>query len=231
MTKRVFLIHGWGGTPDNHWFPWLSWELKARGFEVLALTMPHADMPKVSEWVAAIKDAVGRSNARTYFVGHSLGCIAVVRYIVQLPKVAQVGGCVFVAGFSVFAQDGNEQLQNLNSALLPGRARVRTARPLSGEAQARVSPGAGVEKPFYTIPEINEFISLPLDIEKAKSHCPKFVTIFSDNDGYVSMEKSMEFQKALGAKAILERGKGHFTKREGVDALPSVFKSIVDMAG
>ncbi len=184
MTKRVFLIHGWEERPDSHWFPWLSWELKARGFEVEALAMPHPDEPKVSEWVAAIKDAVGRPNPETYFVGHSLGCIATLRYFEKLPKAARVGGCVFVAGF----------LADLN------------------------------------IPEISEFSSLSLDIEKARSHCPKFVTIFSDNDKYISLERSLEFQKALGAKAILERGKGHFSKSEGVTAFPSVFKSIMEMA-
>lgn len=182
--KRVFLIHGWEGKPDNHWFPWLSWELKARGFEVYALTMPHPDKPRVSEWIAEIKNAVGRPNKETYFVGHSLGCIAILRYIVTLPKTAKVGGCVFVAGFC-------------------------------GD---------------LGIPEIAEFTSLPLDMEMAKNHCPNFVTIFSDNDEYVPMERSLEFQKTLGAKAILERGKGHFSKDEGVDALPSVFKSLIDAA-
>lgn len=183
MTKRAFLIHGWEGKPDNHWFPWLTWELKARGFEVHALRMPHADMPKVAEWVVAIKAAVGRPNKDTYFVGHSLGCIATLRYLEKLPKASRIGGAVFVAGFS----------GNLN------------------------------------ISQIEEFYTLPLDMEKAKSHCPKFVTIFSDNDEYISMEESLRFQKALGAKAILERGKGHFTKSEGVDALPSVFRSIIEI--
>ena len=185
MQKRVFLIHGWGGKPDNHWFPWLSWELKARGFEVYALTMPHADMPKVSEWIAAIKDAVGRPNAETYFVGHSLGCIATLRYLEAQPSKAKVGGAIFVAGF----------LSDLG------------------------------------ISEIAEFTSIPFDVAKAKSHCPKFVAIFSDNDSYVSLPRSLEFQKAIGAKAVLERGKGHFSKSEGVEALPSVFKNIIEMSG
>ncbi|MES2088026.1 MAG: alpha/beta fold hydrolase [Patescibacteria group bacterium] len=184
-VKRVFLVHGWEGKPDNHWFPWLSWELKARGFEVFALTMPHADEPKVSEWIAEIKSIVGRPTKETYFVGHSLGCIAILRYFEKLPPNARVGGAVFVAGFS----------GNLN------------------------------------VPEIEEFYSLPIDVEKAKIHCPKFVNIFSDNDGDVSMERSLEFQKALHAKAILERGKGHFTKGEGSTGLPSVFKSLIEMSG
>lgn len=184
MNKRVFLVHGWEGKPDNHWFPWLSWELKARGFEVHALTMPNADQPKVSEWIDELKNSVGKPDIETYFVGHSLGCIAVVRYIEQLSPKAQVGGAVFVAGF----------LGDLN------------------------------------IPQIEEFYSLPLDVAKAKKHCRNFVTIFSDNDSYVSVERSLEFKNALGAKAILERGKGHFTKSEGSVAMPAVFKSVMAMS-
>lgn len=184
MEKRVFLIHGWEGRPDNHWFPWLSWELRARGFEVHALAMPHSDKPKVSEWIAAIRNVVGRPNKDTYFVGHSLGCIAIVRYIVLLARKTKIGGCVFVAGFS----------GSLN------------------------------------MPEIEEFCWLPLDMAKIKSHCPKFVTIFSDNDEAVSLARSLEFQKALGAKAVLERGKGHFCADEGVTALPSAFKALMTMS-
>lgn len=184
MDKRVFLVHGWEGKPDNHWFPWLIWELKARGFDVYALTMPHPDEPKVSEWVQSIKDTVGRPDKDTYFVGHSLGCIALVRYFEKLPPQAKIGGAVFVAGFS----------SSLN------------------------------------IPQIEEFYSLPLNMKKVRGHSSKFVTIFSDNDEYVPLAKGIEFQRALGAKAILERGRGHFTKREGVDALPSVFKSLLEMS-
>jgi len=184
MQKRVFLVHGWEGKPDNHWFPWLTWELKVRGFEVYAITMSHADEPKVAEWITAIKNAVGRPNRDTYFVGHSLGCIAVVRYFESLPAKAKVGGAFFVAGFS-----GN-----------------------------------------LGIAQIEEFYTLPLDFVKARIHCPNFVTIFSDDDKYVSLERALEFQKALGAKAILERGKGHFTKGEGVDALPLIFQSILKLS-
>lgn len=184
VEKRVFLVHGWEGRPDNHWFPWLVWELKARGYDVYAITMPNADNPKVDEWVGAIKAAVGRPTAATYFVGHSLGCIATARYFEQLPPTARVGGAVFVAGFS----------SDLG------------------------------------ISQISEFTAMPIDFDQVKKHCLKFVNIFSDNDDYVSLAKSLEFQKNLSAKSIIERGKGHFTKSEGVDALPSVFKELMGIS-
>ena len=54
--------------------------------------------------------------------------------------------------------------------------------------------------------------------------------IFSDNDSYVPMEKSLEFAKQLDAKTILERGKGHFTTGDGVTALPSVLSALLKIA-
>ena len=28
MEKQVYIVHGYGATPDNHWFKWLEEELK-----------------------------------------------------------------------------------------------------------------------------------------------------------------------------------------------------------
>lgn len=98
--KRVFLIHGWDGRPDNHWFPWLKAELVARHVKVFAPQMPNAANPKVSEWLSMLSNWVGKPDANTFFVGHSLGCVAIARYITSLPPKAVIGGAVFVAGFS-----------------------------------------------------------------------------------------------------------------------------------
>ena len=95
MQKRVFLIHGWDGKPTGNWFPYLSLELKANGFEVNAPQMPHADQPKVSEWLAFLKDYVGKPDQDTYFVGHSLGCIAIARYLETLSPKKKIGGAEY----------------------------------------------------------------------------------------------------------------------------------------
>ena len=29
--KKVFIIHGWEGYPEEGWFPWLKKELESRG--------------------------------------------------------------------------------------------------------------------------------------------------------------------------------------------------------
>ncbi len=99
MQKRVFLIHGWSGSPRNCWFPWLARELEQRGFTVAAPALPEAHEPRIANWIPAIAAAVGAPDGATYFVGHSMGCQAIARYAAALPEGARVGGAVFVAGF------------------------------------------------------------------------------------------------------------------------------------
>lgn len=97
--KRVFLVHGWDGTPEHGWFPWLTRELEARGFQVIAPQLPDTATPHLEKWVPALADAVGTADRDTYFVGHSMGCQTVARYLMTLLPGAQVGGVVYVAGF------------------------------------------------------------------------------------------------------------------------------------
>ncbi len=98
--KRVFIVHGWRSSPESNWFRWLEKELNSRGFEAHVLAMPRAAMPHPSEWIDCIHDAVGKADAETYFIGHSLGCIAIARFLEAHIPEEVIGGCVFVAGFS-----------------------------------------------------------------------------------------------------------------------------------
>lgn len=97
--KRVFIIHGWEGYPEEGWFPWLKKELEAKGFQVIVPFMPSAAKPRIHTWVPALADVVGIANEETYFVGHSMGCQAIARYIETLPEGRKVGGAIFVGGF------------------------------------------------------------------------------------------------------------------------------------
>lgn len=95
--KRAFIIHGWGGYPEEGWFPWLKSELEKHGFIVSVLAMPHPDEPTIDDWVGTLAHTVGTPNADTYFVGHSIGCQTILRYLETIDT--PVGGAVCVAGF------------------------------------------------------------------------------------------------------------------------------------
>ena len=99
MAKRVFIVHGWAGYPEEGWFPWLKRELEARGFMVEVPAMPDSDTPKIETWIPHLAKVVGQPDENTYFVGHSVGCQAIIRYLQTLPADTKIGGAVFVAGF------------------------------------------------------------------------------------------------------------------------------------
>jgi len=97
MAKRVFIAHRWGGTPNDDWYPWIKKELKFRGFEVIIPVMPNTEYPLIEEWVPTLEKAVGKADKDTYFIGHSIGCQAIMRYLEKLN--VKVGGVLFVAGW------------------------------------------------------------------------------------------------------------------------------------
>ena len=99
MGKRIFIAHGWDGYPEEGWFPWLKKELETKGFEVFIPQLPDAGSPRINKWVPKLAEIVGEPDENTYFVGHSMGCQTIARYIESLPEGVKVGGAVFVAGF------------------------------------------------------------------------------------------------------------------------------------
>ena len=99
MKKRVFIIHGWEGFPEEGWFPWLKRELENRGFDVYVPQMPDAAYPRIKNWLPAIEKIVDNPDKNTYFVGHSMGVQAIIRYLETLPENKKIGGAIFVAGF------------------------------------------------------------------------------------------------------------------------------------
>ena len=99
MYKRVYIIHGWEGYPEENWFPWLKHELEARDFEVHVPQMPEAESPRIQKWIPALTQIVKNPDEDTYLVGHSMGCQAIARDLETLPEGAQIGGGIFVAGF------------------------------------------------------------------------------------------------------------------------------------
>lgn len=62
--------------------------------------MPDANRPKMDAWLTHLRKLVGNLDGNCFFVGHSLGCITILRYIETLEKGKKIGGTVLVAGFS-----------------------------------------------------------------------------------------------------------------------------------
>jgi len=95
---QVVIVHGYTARPADHWFPWLQERLAADGIDVAVLSLPDPDQPIAQAWDAFLGTHASRPESDTFFVAHSLGCIAVVRHL--LKTGAACGGMVLVAGFA-----------------------------------------------------------------------------------------------------------------------------------
>lgn len=95
--KRVFIIHGWGGSPDEPLHGWLKSELEKNGFKVVVPEMPNSEEPEIEAWVSKLKEIVGAPDKNTILVGHSIGCQTILRYLEKLHPASKVGGVVFIA--------------------------------------------------------------------------------------------------------------------------------------
>lgn len=107
--KRVFIVHGWEGYPEEGWFPWIKVELEKRGIQAEVPAMPNTVEPEINEWITYLSDLVNEADENTYFVGHSIGCQAILRYLETLSDNIKVGGVILVAGWIHLKPEGIEE--------------------------------------------------------------------------------------------------------------------------
>lgn len=94
--KKVYIVHGWDGRPDEPLFQWLDKELTAKGFEVFRLSMPTPETPVIETWVKKLQESINLYS-ETILVGYSVGCQAVMRYLETLPEEIRIHGMVLLA--------------------------------------------------------------------------------------------------------------------------------------
>ena len=95
--KTVYIIHGWASSPKGNWFPWIKKELEKKGVRVFVFDMPDAKHPSIESWVKYLEDNVKDADENAYFIGHSVGCQTILRFLEKLHKHKKVGGCFLVA--------------------------------------------------------------------------------------------------------------------------------------
>lgn len=127
---KVRIVHGYAASPVDHWFPWLKHELERQGAEVSIVELPDSQAPDPLAWQQALAAQLADADEDTWLVAHSLGCIALLHHLEQLPVQARIGGYVLVSGFN----EPLSPLRQLDGFLEPG---INYAR-LSAMAGQRV---------------------------------------------------------------------------------------------
>jgi uncharacterized protein len=99
QKTKVYIVHGYTAAPDHHWFTWLKKTMTTESVTVEVLAMPDSMAPEPEAWLTYMNNHVEQPDQRTFFVGHSLGCITILKYVERLDANIEVGGVIMVSGF------------------------------------------------------------------------------------------------------------------------------------
>jgi len=95
--NKVFLIHGFEGSPNGGWRPWLMTKLNEHDVWAYSLSMPNPEKPILKEWLDEIKRQIEKNkNDNIYLVGHSLGGTAILRYL-EICDEKNIKGAILVS--------------------------------------------------------------------------------------------------------------------------------------
>lgn len=97
MGKTVYIVHGFTASSRSNWFPWLKERLEDEAVGVVIPDMPGTTDPHLKPWLDMLHACAAQVDASTVFVGHSLGCVAILRYILERDII--IRGVVLVSGF------------------------------------------------------------------------------------------------------------------------------------
>ncbi|KAA8999432.1 serine hydrolase family protein [Affinibrenneria salicis] len=98
-VSNIVIVHGLSSTPRHHWFPWLRQQCENLDTRVIIPKMPMPRAPCADKWLAQLNETIEAPNENTWFIGHSLGCITILRYLSSLHERQKVGGVILVSGF------------------------------------------------------------------------------------------------------------------------------------
>ena len=113
--NKIYIVHCWEGTKEDGWYPWLDKELSNDNNKVYRFNMPNTANPKIEEWVSFLDKQVESLDDKTYFIGHSIGCQTILRYL-QTKDVCNIGGILFVAPWLDLLDYAIEDEESYNTA-------------------------------------------------------------------------------------------------------------------
>ena len=177
--KRLFVVHGWGGSKDRLMTAWLGKTGTEIGFETTVLDMPNTNVPTIDAWTKHLEDTVYYVDQDTYFIGHSLGCQAVLRYL-EMNKGSQIGGIILIAPAFIIAGLETQEAKDIVRPWHDRPIDFASIRSMNGKCVTIFSDNDQVV-PLEANKEIVEKgLGGKIVIEKGKGH-------FAQEDGIVDV--------------------------------------------
>ncbi len=174
--KRLFIVHRWDGNPKSDWYQWLKKELENKGFKVEVPTMPNTSEPKIDDWINHLKKVVGKLDGNTYFIGHSIGCQTIMRFLENETYNGKLGSVVFVAGWFKLNNLEGEEVEAIANPWINTPINFNKVKPKLSKLTVFLS----TNEPYGFIEEntktFKEKLNAKVIIQKDKGH-------FTEDDG------------------------------------------------
>ncbi len=95
MSKKVLILHGWGGSDYPHWQAWVATKLIEKNYTVSFPALPNKDMPVFDEWLDFVYKEINHFKP-DMVICHSLANI-VWFHLVEKYNIKQIDKLMLVA--------------------------------------------------------------------------------------------------------------------------------------
>ena len=97
--KKIFIVHGYKASPQDHWFPWLKQQIEAVGHSCEIFHLEHSEQPQYDVWKHNLVQQIQTLNDDTIIVAHSLGCLTSLDFLSNALRGRKLHALFLVAGF------------------------------------------------------------------------------------------------------------------------------------
>lgn len=116
--KKVYIVHGYRSNSNDHWYPWLSREIKAMGHQTKRVMLSNPLEPNLQDWRQNLAVQIPKLDQDTIVIAHGLSCLSVLSFIEQhyIKTNNTTGPVVLVSGFDsplVAWSELNHMLKNV----------------------------------------------------------------------------------------------------------------------
>ena len=183
----IYLIHGWGAKGEEGFRLWLKQELEKLGFEVVAFDLPNRDVPNPSEWLDFMHKNISLKNPeQVILLGHSLGGLAVLRFLEKLPANIKINKAILVA--PVIKDVTSVTEEDWRDVFVPWSTGEFDYKKINNSAEKIIA--------FFS--DNDRFIPLE-SANIVKDNLDAVVFIEHNKDHYSTPHKSVEVQSILNA--------------------------------
>ncbi len=101
IINKVYIVPDYQATSNDHWYPWLSRQLKNVGVDSKRIMLANPFQPDLEEWQQNLKLHIPHLDEHTFLVAHGLSGLSVLSFLQQhyLQQHRKTGGVILVSAF------------------------------------------------------------------------------------------------------------------------------------